>query len=224
VTRSGDGSELDLTSAMRAVNAIASEIRLAPLVRRLMHILVENAGATLGVLLLAEGGGLKVRASLRVDPEELFTELDEALDTSGSRVASSIVYYCLRTREPLVIDDAARDNRFAADPFVMAQASKSIVCLPLIHQGETVGILYLENDVATGAFHASRVERLGFLGGHAAVSLQNARLYAQRRSSPSATATCGECSTTWPRACSRSIWTAGSPRSVRVSSKHGWAP
>ncbi|MEO8185615.1 MAG: ATP-binding protein [Deltaproteobacteria bacterium] len=74
---------------------------------------------------------------------------------------------------------AARDNRFAQDAFVRERQLKSVVGLPLVHQGMLVGVLYLENDTAIGVFHEARVERLQFLAGHAAVSLQNARLYDQ---------------------------------------------
>ena len=76
-----------------------------------------------------------------------------------------------------MLDDAARDNRFAQDPFVERRKAKSIACIPLVHQSQLIGVLYLENDTTTGAFHAARVERLEFLAGYATVSLQNARLY-----------------------------------------------
>jgi HPt (histidine-containing phosphotransfer) domain-containing protein len=62
---------------------------------------------------------------------------------------------------------------------VIEHASKSIICLALCHHGTLAGVLYLENDTTTGAFHSARVERLEFLGGHAAASLENARLYDQ---------------------------------------------
>jgi predicted ATPase/HPt (histidine-containing phosphotransfer) domain-containing protein len=168
-------SRLDLQSAMRAVNAIASEIRLEPLLRRLTQILLENAGATRGVLLLAERGDFVIRAAVRVQSEQVVVEQNE-LDTSRA-LASSVVRYCARTLDSVVLDDAARDNRFAQDPFVERRKAKSIACVPLVHQSQLVGLLYLENDTATGAFHAARVERLEFLAGHAAVALQNARLY-----------------------------------------------
>jgi HPt (histidine-containing phosphotransfer) domain-containing protein len=169
------GSRLDLQSAMRAVSAIASEIRLEPLLRRLTQILLENAGATRGVLLLAERGEFVIRAALRVQSEQVVVEQNE-LDLSHA-LASSVVRYCARTLDSVVLDNAARDNRFAQDPFVEQRKAKSIACVPLVHQSQLVGLLYLENDTATGAFHAARVERLEFLAGHAAVSLQNARLY-----------------------------------------------
>ena len=174
----GGGSHLDLTSAIRAVEAIASELRLEPLLRRLLQILVENAGATRGVLVLAEGEAFEVRATLRVEPEEILVALHEPLEESSS-LPASIVQYCARTLEPLVIHDASRDQRFARDPFVKQHRCKSITCVPLLHQGKLVGLLYLENDTATGVFQDARLERLEFLAGHAAVALQNSRLYAE---------------------------------------------
>ncbi len=175
---SGGGQRLDLTSAMRATQAIASELRLEPLVERLMEILTENAGATRGALILCRPQGLRVRATLRVDPREVLVDLDEPLEASRA-LASTIVQYCVRTNEAVVIDDASRDGRFAQDPYVLEHASRSVTCLPLSHHGTLAGILYLENDTTAGAFHSDRIERLQFLGGHAAASLENARLYEQ---------------------------------------------
>jgi predicted ATPase/HPt (histidine-containing phosphotransfer) domain-containing protein/two-component sensor histidine kinase len=171
----GAGVRLDLQSAMRAVSAIASEIRLEPLLRRLTEILLENAGATRGLLLLAEGDEFVIRAALRVESEQVIVEPNE-LDIAGT-LASSVVRYCARTLESVVLDNAARDNRFAQDPFVERRKAKSIAAVPLAHQSRLIGVLYLENDTATGVFHDARVERLEFLAGHATVSLQNARLY-----------------------------------------------
>jgi predicted ATPase/GAF domain-containing protein/HPt (histidine-containing phosphotransfer) domain-containing protein len=169
------GGRLDLQSAMRAVSAIASEIRLEPLLRRLTQILLENAGATRGVLLLAEGGDFVIRSALCVQSERIVEEPNEP-DMSRA-LAASVVRYCARTLESVVLADAARDNRFAQDPFVERRNAKSVACVPLVHQSQLVGVLYLENDTATGAFHTARIERLEFLAGHATVSLQNARLY-----------------------------------------------
>jgi predicted ATPase/GAF domain-containing protein/HPt (histidine-containing phosphotransfer) domain-containing protein len=175
-TTSAGGGWLDLTSAMRATQAIASELRLEPLLQRLMKILVENAGATRGCLVLQESDALEVSASLTLEPERAEVGLHEPLEQSD-RLPAAIVQYCARSREVVVLDDAGADRRFANDLRVRALDGHSIACLPLLHQGRLVAVLYLENDTGSGVFHAGRVERLQFLGGHAAVALQNARLY-----------------------------------------------
>jgi predicted ATPase/GAF domain-containing protein/HPt (histidine-containing phosphotransfer) domain-containing protein len=175
-TTSAGGGWLDLTSAMRATQAIASELRLEPLVRRLMEILVENAGATRGCLVLQQGDALEVSASLTLEPQRVEVGLREPIEQSD-RLPAAIVQYCARSREVVVLDDASGDRRFANDLRSRALEGHSIACLPLLHQGRLVAVLYLENDTGSGVFHAGRVERLQFLGGHAAVALQNARLY-----------------------------------------------
>jgi predicted ATPase/HPt (histidine-containing phosphotransfer) domain-containing protein len=175
-TTSAGNGWLDLTSAMRATQAIASELRLEPLVRRLMEILVENAGATRGCLVLQQGDALEVSACLTLEPQRVEVGLREALEQSD-RLPAAIVQYCARSREVVVLDDAGADRRFAKELGSRALEGHSIACLPLLHQGRLVAVLYLENDTGSGVFHAGRVERLRFLGGHAAVALQNARLY-----------------------------------------------
>jgi predicted ATPase/GAF domain-containing protein/HPt (histidine-containing phosphotransfer) domain-containing protein len=178
VTTVGGAGALDLTSAIRATQAISSELRLEPLLRRLMEILVENAGATQGHLVMPHGGSFEVRASLCLDPESIEVDLHEPLEQS-SRLPASVVQYCSRSREPVVLNDATADQRFAHDPMIAGRDKCSIACLPLLHQGTLAGVLYLENGVGTGVFHKGRVERLTFLAGHAAVALRNAVLYDQ---------------------------------------------
>jgi predicted ATPase/HPt (histidine-containing phosphotransfer) domain-containing protein len=171
----GSGS-LDLTSAMRATQAIASELQLAPLVQRLMEILIENAGATRGCLVLAKGAALELSASVTLEPEQVELDLHEPLENSA-RLPASIVRYCARSLETVVLSDAGADPRFTHDPLVLERKGRSIACVPLLHQKQLAGVLYLENDAGTGVFHAGRVARLEFLAGHAAVALRNAVLY-----------------------------------------------
>ncbi|MCB0166190.1 MAG: SpoIIE family protein phosphatase, partial [Anaerolineae bacterium] len=54
---------------------------------------------------------------------------------------------------------------------------KSILCTPLVHQGELSGILYLENNLTTAAFTPERIEVLQFLSTQIAISIENAVLY-----------------------------------------------
>lgn len=176
VTSSDAG--LDLMSAMRATQAIASELVLESLVERLLRILVESAGAQRGCLMLSEGGELSVTADLRVDPEKIELGLAEAVGQSG-RVASSVVEYVSRARESVVLEDVRSTLRFARDTYFERSQAVSLLCMPLLHQGELAAVLYLEHSGASGAFGASRLERLEFLAAHAAVAIQNARLYGQ---------------------------------------------
>jgi predicted ATPase/GAF domain-containing protein/HPt (histidine-containing phosphotransfer) domain-containing protein len=175
---SGREGELDLMSAMRATQAIASELVLDRLVERLVRILVENAGAQRGCLIIDEPEGLRVAAAMSVDPDLVQAGLRESLD-STVHVPASLARYVARSREAIVLDDASRAQRFARDPYFQGKTVRSALCVPLIHQGELSAVLYLEHAAVAGAFTATRMQRLEFLGSHAAVAVENAKLYRQ---------------------------------------------
>src|SRR4029450_6473145 len=56
--------------------------------------------------------------------------------------------------------------------------ARSVLCLPLMRQEQFSGALYLENNLATKAFSSARIALLGHLASQAAISIENARLYA----------------------------------------------
>src|SRR5436189_2989380 len=73
--------------------------------------------------------------------------------------------------------EATWDVRFAGDGYTLASRSKSILCVPVGHQGRLAGILYLENNLTADAFTPDRIEVMRVLAAQTAISLENARLY-----------------------------------------------
>jgi predicted ATPase/GAF domain-containing protein/HPt (histidine-containing phosphotransfer) domain-containing protein/two-component sensor histidine kinase len=180
-TTRGTEAGLDMISAMRAAQAITSELELDRLIERLLRIVVENAGARRALLVLPQAEGLRVSAAISVDPDRVELGLDEIL-LDCERLPVSVIQYVSRSKESVVLDDATKDQRFATDRYLVAHPSKSLLSLPLFHQGELSAILYLENAATAGVFHAGRLERLNFLAAHAAVAIENAKLYGQVQS------------------------------------------
>jgi hypothetical protein len=82
-----------------------------------------------------------------------------------------------RTKETIVVNDATSSGQFTTDPYIVAKQTKSILCTPLLNQGQIKGIVYLENNLTTGAFTDERVELLNILAAQAAISIDNSRLY-----------------------------------------------
>jgi two-component system chemotaxis sensor kinase CheA len=77
-----------------------------------------------------------------------------------------------------VLQDAAREGRFRDEAQVVALGCKSVACVPLLRQRRLSGVLYLENRLTEGAFTNERVEMLQLIAAQAAISLENAALYA----------------------------------------------
>jgi len=89
----------------------------------------------------------------------------------------SVLYYVLRTRDSIILDDASAQHQFAADPYICQHRARSILCLPLTNQARLIGALYLENNLATRAFTPTRITVLKLIASQAAISLENTRLY-----------------------------------------------
>jgi GAF domain-containing protein len=90
----------------------------------------------------------------------------------------SVLRYVRRTREPLVVADAARDDRFARDPYFADITCCSLLAVPILSRGTLRAVLLLENRLLAGAFTAGRLDAVKLVAGQLAVSLDNAQLYA----------------------------------------------
>ncbi len=169
---------LDLQTLSKSAQAISSELVLDRLLEKLMAFAIENAGAQRGVLLLDSSGELVIEAEASDDASEV-TVL-RSLPVAGNRaLPQSIIQYVMRTGEQLVLDNAGDAIIALNDPYISAEKSRSILCMPLRKQTTIVGLLYLENNLTTCAFSADRLELLQLLSSHIAISIENARLYAE---------------------------------------------
>ncbi|NJP09560.1 MAG: GAF domain-containing protein [Leptolyngbyaceae cyanobacterium RU_5_1] len=163
---------------MRASQALSGEIVLEKLLTTLMTLLIENAGAERGCLILETQGKFTIAAEGTADPASTVVLQSAPMDQDVSRtVPTAIVNYVARTQDSVVLSHATQDYRFSQDAYILNQQPKSILCTPLVYQGKRSGILYLENNLTTGAFTSERLEILQFLSTQAAISIDNAQLY-----------------------------------------------
>jgi predicted ATPase/anti-anti-sigma regulatory factor/GAF domain-containing protein len=167
----------DALTVLQVAQTLAGEIVLSRLIEQLMRTVMTHAGAQRGALILERGGQLLIEAILTHGPDVVQLDVHEPVDGS-ERLASSLVHYVARTRETVVLGDASRVDRFAADRYIGLHKPKSLLCLALTHQGRLLGLLYLENNLATNVFAAEQVDLIRMLSSHAAISVQNALLYA----------------------------------------------
>ncbi|MGB3509953.1 MAG: AAA family ATPase [Microcoleaceae cyanobacterium] len=167
---------LDLTTFIKASQAISGEIMLDKLLGKLIEIILENTGAQVGYLILENEGKFFIEASGGVDGETI--SILESLPITN-HLPESIINYVIRTQEKVILNDASHQGNFTEDPYIQANKTKSILCLPLLHQGKLIGLTYLENNLTAGVFTSDRLEILQLLSGQAATSIQNAKLYTQ---------------------------------------------
>ncbi|AUX45097.1 protein kinase [Sorangium cellulosum] len=177
--------ELDRLAVVKASQSISGEILVPRLEEALLRVVLEHAGAQQGCLLDAARGAVTIRARARIEGGKAFAEAlpDEArAPASASVLPLSIVNYVARTREPVVLDDAVH-TRFAADEYVARARPRSVLCMPVARRPGHEAILYLENGLLRGAFSKDTLAVLDLLSSQAAISLENASLYAALRKS-----------------------------------------
>ena len=179
--------QIDMLSLIKASQAISSEIVLERLVRMLFHVVLEQGGAQRGCLILARSGFLCVEAEASIEESVVTTKLlpPEPFSTSPL-VPVSIIHYVVRTKELVMLDDAALSSTYASDPYVVRVKPRSLLGLPILRQGEVIGLLYLENNLVTGAFTPERLEALSLLASQAAISLEIALLLSREQSARAA--------------------------------------
>ena len=169
-------AQLDVETVVKASQAVSGEIVLENLIKTLMVIAVEHAGAERGLLILPRGDQLWVQAEATTGRKTVEVNLRQTL-VAPTELPLSILQYVIRTQQPVISDDASREKLFSADEYVASRHVRSVLCLPLIKQAKLVGVLYVENNVAASVFTPARIAILEVLAAQAAISLENTRLY-----------------------------------------------
>ncbi|MDM8553238.1 AAA family ATPase [Desulfococcaceae bacterium HSG7] len=175
-TSTNDPEQLDLNSIMKAAQTLSGEIVLSRLLENMMHIVIENAGAEKGFLLLPEQDNWYIQAQGHADSSETVVLQSLPFEESGL-VSADIIYYVARTQENVILHDATQKGDFIRDIYIVKHRPKSVLCMPLVNQGRLTGILYLENNLTTGAFTPRRLEILNLISSQIAVSIENSLLY-----------------------------------------------
>ncbi|MED5618448.1 AAA family ATPase [Ideonella sp. BN130291] len=169
---------IDTLAVMKAAQAVSSQIDLAALLDTLMRIALEQAGAQAARLYIATQEPMQLAASAEVHGEGLVVQqhADDAPVEGDHPLA--ILNFVRRSQEQVLLGDATQAHPFSADPWLGRRRPRSVLCLPLVRQSQTIGVLYLEHGMVTHAFTPRHATVLGLLAGQAAISLETARLYA----------------------------------------------
>jgi PAS domain S-box-containing protein len=168
--------QLDVETVVKASQALSSEIVLPRLIEKLMRIAVEHAGAERGLLILLGGDEPQIEAEATTGHGTVEVTVRQTVITP-IHLPKSTLQYVIRTREPVVLDDASVGNLYSEDEYVRQKHPRSVLCLPIVKQTKLIGAFYLENNLTPRAFTADRVTVLEMLASQAAISLENARLY-----------------------------------------------
>lgn len=176
VDTSGGASAIAWEPGIRAAQAMSSELVMDRLIETLMTDIVIHAGAQYGLLLLMCDDKPVIEASGRVVDGKVAVTLGSAVPTE-EELPLAVLNSVLRTREALVLADAAVDAASIRKRTAGSARLRSVLCLPLLRGGTLFGVVYVENNLAPGVFDANRIAQLEVLAPQVAIALETARLY-----------------------------------------------
>ena len=144
---------LDLATVIKVSQAVSGEIVLEKLIDTLMRTAIEQAGAERGLLILSQGAEPRIEAEATTSSDTVVVELRDEPVTAAA-LPETVLHYVLRTRESVILDDAAASPRLPRIRYIREHQARSILCLPLINQAKLIGVLYLENNLAPRVLRA----------------------------------------------------------------------
>ncbi len=167
----------DNLAIMQAAAALSAEMQLENLLDKLMKIVVEIAGADKAIFIMEDKGKWTVQAIKAIDQQEIRIRPLLNEQQQMDLYSFAVVQYVARSKESLVLNDALHVGMFTRDTYLIEKRPKSVLVIPLLHQSQLVGILYLENHLLTESFTVDCVEVLRLLSSQIAISIDNAVLY-----------------------------------------------
>jgi predicted ATPase/signal transduction histidine kinase len=169
--------QLDLGTVFKVSQAVSSEIVIEKLIETLLVIALEQAGADRGLLISPRGDAHWVEAEAISLGDRISVHFHDSL-MKPSELPESLLRYVVRTQEKVILSGAA-DHLFSEDEYFRQKSPRSVLCLPLVKQRQLMGILYLENNLVSDVFAPNRLAALEMIASQAAISLAQARLYAE---------------------------------------------
>ncbi|AET69946.1 putative ATPase [Desulfosporosinus orientis DSM 765] len=171
-----DFRRLDMETIIRASQALSEEIVLQDLLKKLIWLVLQNAGARKAYLLLERDGDYYIEAQGDAESEAVALPQD-VLVKSREQLPQKILNYVVNARETLVLNKEEEIQQFLGELLSYRKTAKSMLCMPVESKGNMLGILYLENDLMDGAFSGEHLLVLKILVSQSAISIENARLY-----------------------------------------------
>ena len=166
---------IDLLGVLKCSQALSSETDLARLGARVTDVLGELTGATSVRVVIWDDTDQEWFLIPLATEERALTVAEAAAE---GKLPLSAFRYAERSREPLIVEDVSRDNRFARDPYFAAVECRSLLLVPIFHRGTRQAMVVLGNSHSGGAFASDRLHALKLVTGQLAVSFDNALLYA----------------------------------------------
>ncbi|WP_144138277.1 sensor histidine kinase [Paraburkholderia sp. BCC1884] len=180
VTRRSDIGTAAAGEIIQLSQLLSSITDPTELVEAFMGIVLERGRSDRAVLIVDGGGGLSL-ATEAASIANTAAVTVKKIHLADSALPLSIVRHVQKTDRYVVVQDSDVCV-FRGDVYLRHAKRRSLLCLPVLKQGERLGVMYLENSMVLSAFDEAVIESLKILTAQLGISIANARLYSSLKS------------------------------------------
>lgn len=178
VSQNFSSDAIDMASIMKGMQILSGEIRIEKLLRSLMSLILENAGARQGALLLVNRDDKELYIEAQKKSFEAEIEIMQTLPyRNNDNLCPEIIQYVARSLENVVLANAWKESDFSNNPHIKNGQIKSVLSLPVLYRNRLIGVIYLEHHLADNVFNEQQIQTLKILSSQASISIENALLY-----------------------------------------------
>jgi predicted ATPase/class 3 adenylate cyclase len=174
VSNSVSHEGIDLFSVIKSTHVISSEFELNELLKKMLPLIVENAGAEKGTILLLQNDRMYVKAFADNSGKVV---IHKKLPVEEFDISVPILNFTSNTGQAVILEHAHMTGRFVNDEYISKNKVRSLLCMAITHKNKHTGLIYLENNLISGAFNQNRMQVLNILATQASISIENARYF-----------------------------------------------
>lgn len=173
----GQPSTVAAETLAEASTLLGEGLEVRDFLQRMVDLVMRQAGATRGYLVLHSPAGPVVEAAAQVRNgvvQVVARPSPDPADHPG--LSPHALHYVLRTRQVLALVDPAEDRRLRADGALRERAPRALLGLPIGGATGTPGAFVLESDDRPDGVEPTRVSALRVLAAQAISAVEHARL------------------------------------------------
>ncbi|BAL24488.1 HD domain-containing phosphohydrolase [Azoarcus sp. KH32C] len=128
---------------------------------------------------LAERAFILLRKERGEEPVQVAARRRDGRIESGARlrISRTIVNEVMEKKQSVLSVDTLADRHFGSQESIVDQAIRSVMCVPLLLEGEVLGLIQVDTSSDPYAFRGDDLEMLTGVCAEAAVALKNFQLY-----------------------------------------------
>jgi len=162
----------ELETLYDIARVLNSTLEFDQVLRLVMEQVIQFVNAERGFLALINPMTNELDFTIALDKQ------GQTIDRSAYRNSRGTVIRVVKTREPILTDDAQIDDAFKKQESIMAYGIRSIMCAPLVVRDHCIGAVYVDSRINANLFGPKHRDLLLAFCHQAAIAIDNARLFA----------------------------------------------